>query len=65
MSIIIVTGPSFIKETSIIAPNSPVGTFLPRISSRVLTKFSYIGTAISVRADLLNEGLKPLADVAV
>jgi hypothetical protein len=53
-----VTGPSFTRSTSIIAPNSPVSTGVPPARSNVMNR-SYNGMACSGRAASMNDGRRP------
>src|SRR2546425_9506134 len=56
-----VTGPSFTSSTSIIAPNSPVSTFVPPPRSRNrATNRSYSGTASAGGAASTKLGRRPL-----
>lgn len=52
-SIMIVTGPSFINATCILAPNSPVFMVFPKTSSNVLIHALYKGMATSGFAALM------------
>ena len=52
-SIMIVTGPSFVRLTSMCAPNSPVWIGLPKSCASLPANCSYNGTAISGGAERL------------
>ena len=59
VSIIIVTGPSFIKETFISAPNSPEYTCFPIAMDKSSLNSSYKGIACSALAAFIYDGLFP------